>query len=108
MSILLNVSDAADIPAGRTNAYGSSLDRMQQKLEAARRSLAKAESDFRKASARQESIRAAAVGRAIWSLIKDDRLDPEVIALIRNALDASTSVTSALAGTPFEKKPNCL
>ena len=82
----------------------SAVSRSQQKLAALRLALVQAKRQLHEASVREQSIREGTVGRAVWALIEQGRLEPCVIALIRDEVRPALSPGRAAAfiGTVFE------
>jgi hypothetical protein len=82
----------------------SAVSRSEQKVAALRLALVRAKRSYHEASVRERSIREGAVGRAVWRLIEQGRLEPSVMALIRDEvrLFLSPGRTAAFIGTEFE------
>jgi hypothetical protein len=101
MSILSNCDPSDDTPTGPSEPqpvqHRSAVARSEQKLSALRLAVVQAKRQLREASAREQSIREGTVGRAVWDLIQQGRLEPSVIALIRDEVRAALSPTQAAA-----------
>lgn len=84
--------------------YRSAVARSEQKLAALRLALVQERRRLQEASAREQGIREGTVGRAVWDLIQQGRLEPCAIALIRDEVRAALSPgrASAFIGTIFE------
>jgi hypothetical protein len=82
----------------------SAVSRSEHKLAALRLALVQAKRSFHEASVRERSIRERTVGRAVWALIEQGRLEPSVIALIRDEVRPflSPGRAAAFIGTVFE------
>jgi hypothetical protein len=82
----------------------SAVSHWEQKLAAARLVLAQAKRQLHEASAREQSIREATVGRAVWALIERGQLELSVVALIRDEVRPALTPGRAAAfiGTVFE------
>jgi hypothetical protein len=82
----------------------TAVSRSEQKLAALRLALVQAKRQLHEASAREQSIREGTVGRAVWDLIEQGRLEPSVIALIRDEVRPALTPGRAAAfiGTVFE------
>ncbi|WP_143198103.1 hypothetical protein [Bradyrhizobium sp. AS23.2] len=82
----------------------SAVSRSEAKLAELRRELVQAKRQLHEASVRERSIRESTLGRAVWRLIEQKRLEPSTVALIRDEVRPFLSSRSAPAfiGTPFE------
>jgi hypothetical protein len=85
----------------------SAVLRSEKKLAALRLALIQAKRQLHEASAREQSIRKGTLGRAVWALIEQGRLEPSVIALIRDEVHPALSPgrAGAFIGTLFELPP---
>jgi hypothetical protein len=108
MSILFNSRPSDDTPTDTSEPqraqHRSAVARSEQKLAALRLALVQEKRKLSEASARAQGIREGTVGRAVWDLIQQGRLEPSVIALIRDEVRAALSHSQAAAfiGTVFE------
>jgi hypothetical protein len=85
----------------------SVVSRSEEKLAALRLAVVQAKRQLHEASVREQSIREGTLGRAVWRLIEQDRLEPCVVALIRDEVRPflSPARASAFVGTVFELQP---
>lgn len=98
-------SRPADMMSGPQHASRRSVvSRKEQELAALRLRIAQVRRQLHEASARVQSIREGTVGRAIWSLIEQGRLEPSVVALVRDEMRKAMTAQRAAAfvGTVFE------
>lgn len=74
-------------------------------LAALRAALVQEKRKLHESSVREQSIREGTVGRAVWRLIEQGRLESSVLALIRDDLSPALSSGRAAAfiGTVFEQ-----
>jgi hypothetical protein len=70
--------------------------RSERRLAALRLALVQEKRKLHEASAREQSIREGVVGRTVWDLLAQGKLEPSVVALIRDEVRAH--LTPAQAG----------
>lgn len=82
----------------------SGVARAEERLAAARLLLVREKRRLRDASVREQSIRECAVGRMVWHLVEQGRLDRAAIELIRTELRGRLTAAQkpAFADTIFE------
>ena len=82
----------------------SAVARSEHKLAALRQALVQEKRKLHEAAAREQGLRDRTVGRAVWNLIQHGRLEPAMIALIRDEVRAHLSPARAAAfrNTIFE------
>jgi hypothetical protein len=66
--------------------------------------MAQVKRQLHEASARDQSIREGTVGRAVWALIEQGRLEPSLVDLVRNEMRPAMTPrrAGAFIGTIFE------
>jgi hypothetical protein len=75
----------------------SAVARAEERLAAARRKLVREKRRLRDASAQEQGIREGAVGRMVWDLVEQGRLERAVIDLIRTELRGRLTPAQASA-----------
>jgi hypothetical protein len=71
--------------------------RSEQRLAALRLALVQEKRKLHEASAREQGIREGVVGRAVWDLLEQGRLERSVAALIRDEVRARLTPAQAAA-----------
>lgn len=91
-------------PSDKNASRCSAVSRKEQELAALRLRMAQVKRQLHEASARDQSIREGTVGRAVWSLIEQGRLEPSLVDLVRDQMRPAMTTRRAAAfrGTVFE------
>jgi hypothetical protein len=119
--ILVPTNETRGAPIPRTTDYTavssnptpreqprSAVERAEERLAALRLQIAREKRRLRDASVREKGIREGVVGRAVWDLVEEGKLEQAVIDLIRDELRGrlNPAQAAALLDTIFEQEPN--